>query len=254
MLELRNASVKVGVRTLLSDISIGLDRGSVSVFVGPSGGGKSTMLRSLAGIQLLDDGELVLDGSSVAIGPRSATAGGISIWPTVGLVFQQLFLWPHLRVLDNLTSGLQEQVDALVLEQLARRLDFGELLSRYPNEISVGQRQRVAIARALLAKPRYLLLDEITSAQDASHISGIAEVLRAPISNGMAIAIVTHHIGFAAELLRQHAIAGSVHLVQDGRIVASDRSLEALSSTSERLMEYLAAESRYTQAGKNPTH
>lgn len=252
MLELQKATVKIGSRTLLADISIGLERGSVSVFVGPSGGGKSTLLRSLAGIQDLESGKLVLDGSRVDIGPRSATVDDASIWPTVGMVFQQLFLWPHLRVIGNLTCGLQEQVDITMLEQLAKRLDFSELLSRYPNEISVGQRQRIAFARAILARPRYLLLDEITSAQDAKHIAGIAEVLQETISAGTAIAIVTHHIGFAAELMRQHATTGSVHLVQDGRIAASDRSLEALSTISDVLREYLAAESRYAQSGKSP--
>jgi len=251
MLELRSAGVKVGARSLLSDVSLCLDEGSVNFFVGPSGGGKSTLLRTLAGIQPLNTGELVLDGMRVDVGARSARVGQNSIWPKIGLVFQQLFLWPHLRITENLTSALQRQVGSEELTRLAGRLDFSELLSRFPNEVSVGQRQRIALARAVLARPKYLLLDEITSAQDANHIAGMAEVLHDAISIGTAVAIVTHHIGFAAELMRQHPASGSVYLVQDGRLAASDKSLDLSSSSTEMLRAYLAAESRYAQSGAN---
>lgn len=247
MLELRNACVHIGSRTLLKGVSARLESGSVSVFVGPSGGGKSSILRSLAGIQPLQKGELLLSGLNVEIGLRTATVAGQSIWPRVGLVFQQLFLWPHLRIRENLITGARLDPGDTEIDRLSRQLNVSELLDRFPNEVSVGQRQRVALARAILARPNYLLLDEITSAQDAAHIACISEVLHGQIRNGVALAIVTHHIGFAAELMKAHSESGTVHLVEDGAIVATDKTLDVLSSSIQRLRDYLAAESRYTQ-------
>ncbi|WP_316235287.1 MULTISPECIES: ATP-binding cassette domain-containing protein [unclassified Bradyrhizobium] len=245
MLEARNATFKIGSRILLDQVSLRIAPGSVNAIIGPSGGGKSTLLRCLAGANELAAGEILLEG--MPLGDLGRVSGRpAAAWPKVTLVFQQMFLWPHLDVRTNVAWSAVLNARADEISSLANMLDFSELLARYPNEISVGQRQRVALARAILVRPRYLLLDEITSAQDASHIDAISRVLASLIQNGTALVIVTHHIGFASNLMVKGGGSDAVYLLQDGRIAGRAETLRSDRIAAGPLRSYLEAESRYS--------
>jgi len=142
-----------------------------------------------------------LDGKQ-AYPSSNAGDGAKTIWPDVTIVFQQFFLWPHLTLRRNilLPASLRgrpvERADNLCDE-----LGILHLLDRYPNQVSVGERQRAALARAILIRPRFLLLDEITSAQDVHHVALLLKVLQVVVENGTGLLVVSHHVGFARRLL-----------------------------------------------------
>lgn len=175
--------------------------GSVSLLVGPSGAGKSTLLRVAAAIEQPDRGLVEFAGNSLG-----SSAARDEIWPDLTVVFQQLFLWPHLTLRQNIElPSARRGLSTARLEQFAQELDLSHLMDRYPNQVSVGQRQRAAVARALLLQPKILLLDEITSSLDAEQIERILEVLKVYLQSGGGIGAITHQLGFARTLLRQSA-------------------------------------------------
>lgn len=182
---------------VLSGVDVEVSQGSITALLGANGCGKSTLLRALALIEPIDAGVVEVDGHRYRYAKRVT---GPPPWPAVTMVFQQLFLWPHLTVRRNITLP-QEQLGgagaAETFNDVVRMFDLTKLLDRYPNEISLGQRQRVALARALAVRPRYLLLDEVTSALDIEHVTTLLGYLRTLREAGIGILLVTHLIGFA---------------------------------------------------------
>jgi polar amino acid transport system ATP-binding protein len=186
------------------------------VLVGPSGGGKSTLLRILAGLDVPAGGSISFDGSSL---PRDAR--GLLAWRRrVGTVFQAYNLFPHLTALDNLLLPLvhvhklsHRQALERVQEPLAR-FGLAEHASKRPGQLSGGQKQRIAILRALVVEPSILFLDEPTSALDPEMTAEVLEMIRELRDQGRQLVLVTHQMRFARK------VADQIAFVADGLIEA----------------------------------
>jgi polar amino acid transport system ATP-binding protein len=180
-------------------------------FIGPSGGGKSTLLRVIAGLEMADSGEVRLDGERVT-GTREYRR-------QLGVVFQAFNLFPHLTALDNLllplvrVHGLAETDARTIALATLERFRLADHVHKRPAELSGGQKQRVAIARAIAIKPRLLLFDEPTSALDPEMTAEVLDVIEELKAEGRDFVLVTHEMGFARH------VADRVAFLADGRIV-----------------------------------
>lgn len=227
---------------ILHGIDLSLSPGKITAILGPSGGGKSTLLRALSMLDAPDSGFVKVDGVEYVF-PNRRKNGIQPPWPALTVVFQQLFLWPHLTLRRNITlpleklsaksNGAAEEANKEV-DELLDLFEMREHADRYPNEVSLGQRQRAAFIRAVVLHPKYLLLDEITSALDVEHVSKILEHLKLLRERGTGILLVTHLIGFAK------SAADQIIFMENGRIVESgDKSL-LTSPKNERLVKFLS--------------
>lgn len=196
------ASKRYGTRVALRPFSLAIEAGERVALWGPSGCGKSTALRLLAGFETPDAGTILIGDRVVA------KSGRLLVAPEdrgVGMIFQDLALWPHLTVAEHLVFGLRanrvtaKERHERVTEMLALvRLD-GEADVK-PDQLSGGQQQRVAIARALAMNPRLMLFDEATSALDPEMIGEVLAVMKKLAREGMTMIVVTHEMGFAREV------------------------------------------------------
>ena len=236
MLVAENITKSYSGRQALADISLSVKRGDIVAIIGPSGGGKSTLLRALALLDPPDAGRVAVDDLTYQF-PTQSVHSPPSPWPRVTLVFQQLFLWPHLTIRQNLELPLRRldrTTSRARVEQAVGRLGLDEFLDRHPNEVSIGQRQKAAIARATVLNPSYLLLDEITSALDVENIKTVLDHLLELARAGTGILLVTHLIGFAKSATNQ------VLFVEDGRIVERGSSDVLGDPKSKRLAGFLS--------------
>jgi len=197
--ELRNVSKRFGGQVVLRDISRTLEFPHSLVLIGPSGGGKSTLLRLLAGLIVPDEGEIFVDGKQI---PRR-NADLLSYRAELGIVFQAYNLFPHLSALENICLPLvqvhrlpAQEAHARAREVLAR-FQLADHIHKRPAELSGGQRQRVAIARAVAIRPKLLLFDEPTSALDPEMTAEVLDLLAELRSEGSPLVLVTHAMGFA---------------------------------------------------------
>ena len=201
--------------------------GGVTVLVGPSGGGKSTLLRCLNGLETFEGGGITIAGHRLAVGPHS-DAGLHELRRDVGMVFQQFNLFPHLSVLDNVMLAPRAVLKLPAEEARSRALDLlnrvglGSFAAARPATLSGGQQQRVAIARALAMRPRVMLFDEPTSALDPSMTSEVLDVIMDLAKAGQTMVVVTHDHGFA-----KRAATWVVELVA-GRVARQGRAEEIL--------------------------
>lgn len=191
ILSVEKVSKSYGDRKILVDCSLAIRVGQCVLLRGPSGGGKSTLLRILALLEPADSG-IVVHGERRW---NSGFSNEISPYPFLTVVFQQLFLWPNLSMGQNLSIVLNHDPNAslsqTVMETL-ERLTIAHLLDHRPHECSVGERQRLAIARSLLSDARFLLLDEPSSALDRVNRSIIVQELRAATAHNRGVLLVTH--------------------------------------------------------------
>jgi ABC-type Fe3+/spermidine/putrescine transport system ATPase subunit len=216
-LTLTDVTKRFGAHLALDNVSFGIAAGKVAVIVGPSGCGKTTLLRVIAGLELPDTGDVVLSGNTVS------TAGRLVVPPhqrRLGFVFQDLALWPHLTVGENLdfvlgsahvsaTERARRTRDALALVRIE------QYSARYPHQLSGGEQQRVALARAIVGEPRVLLLDEPLSSLDPGlRVELRAELARLQHTLNLTMVYVTHD--------REDASALADHVIEmrQGRIVA----------------------------------
>jgi polar amino acid transport system ATP-binding protein len=214
-LELSGVWKSFGSQPILRGINLDVDQTRTLALIGPSGGGKSTLLRLLAGLDRADAGRIVLDGQVL---PR--TESGLRRHRmSIGTVFQAYNLFPHLNALRNITlplekvHGLEASRARATAEQILERLQLWEHRLKMPAELSGGQRQRVAIARAIAIRPRLLLFDEPTSALDPEMTAEVLEVIEELRHEGRDFILVTHQMGFARK------VADKVALLSGGRIV-----------------------------------
>jgi general L-amino acid transport system ATP-binding protein len=185
----------------LRGVSLSVTKGEVAVCIGPSGSGKSTFIRTLNGLEQIQSGRIVVDGTDVAT-PR----GGHEVRQKVGMVFQSFNLFPHLTVTENITLAprkvrkLGQDRAAQTAEELLKRVGLLDQRDKYPAQLSGGQQQRVAIARALAMEPKVMLFDEPTSALDPEMIAEVLQVMKELARSGMTMLVVTHEMGFAKEV------------------------------------------------------
>ena len=187
----------------------------VVVVLGPSGGGKSTWIRCINRLEQHQEGRIVVDGVELTNDMRNIE----KVRSEVGMVFQMFNLFPHLRVIDNVSLApiwVRKKPRAEAEEQamaLLERVGIPEQAHKYPGQLSGGQQQRVAIARALAMEPRIMLCDEPTSALDPEMIKEVLDVMRNLAHSGMTMMVVTHEMGFAKE------VADQIMFMEGGQIV-----------------------------------
>jgi ABC-type polar amino acid transport system ATPase subunit len=186
---------------VLNDINLSIGAGSVTVICGPSGSGKSTVLRCICGLEEAQAGTIRVMGRVL----NKQTLSDPNFRSEIGMVFQRFSLFPHMRVLANLTLAPRKVrgMSAADAEARARamlaRVGLPEKAGAYPNELSGGQQQRVAIARALVMQPKVMLFDEPTSALDPDLVREVLDVMRELATSGMTMVVVTHEMGFARQ-------------------------------------------------------
>jgi polar amino acid transport system ATP-binding protein len=202
----------------LRDVTLAVAPGERVVICGPSGSGKSSLVRCINGIERFETGALQACG--VALGPAATGADLMAVRRSVGMVFQEFNLFPHLSVLQNcmlapVSTGLLARPGEAetVAMQLLARVRLADQAAKYPSQLSGGQQQRAAIARALCMKPRLMLFDEPTSALDPETVKEVLDTMVALAEEGMTMVCVTHEMGFARQ------VADRVVFMDDGQIL-----------------------------------
>lgn len=198
MLELKNIKKSFSGRKILDGISLKVTDGEIMCIVGQSGGGKTTLLRCISGLERIDEGEMILDGRK--FDPMSSKEA------LIGVVFQEYNLFPHLSVLENVTLApkiaLKKDPQAVEKEarQLLKKLSLEGKENLYPYQLSGGQKQRVSIARALAMHPKILCYDEPTSALDPGLRDKVRDIILSLKNESMTQIVVTHDLNFAREI------------------------------------------------------
>jgi polar amino acid transport system ATP-binding protein len=218
ILETRNLTKVYDQTVIFQDINLKVNQGETIVIIGPSGTGKSTLLRCINLLTPHDGGQVFLDGKEI-------TAKGSDedeVRQHIGMVFQNFLLFNHLSALDNVMIGLtrvrkmsKAQAKAKALEEL-QRVGLADRAGHYPGQLSGGQQQRVAIARALAMDPRVMLLDEPTSALDPELIGEVLGVMEKLARDRMTMLVVTHEMGFAREVADRIVFMEKGSIVEEG--------------------------------------
>ncbi len=253
VVRIRGVGKSFGDHRVLQGVDLDVRRGEVVTIIGPSGGGKTTLLRCINLLELYDEGSIRIDGTEV--GYRTSDGAARSrrserelspIRAQTGMVFQLFYLFPHLTAVENVMLGLTKvrrlaKPEARrIAERWLERVGLGHKLDSLPAQLSGGQQQRVGIARAVAMEPKVLLLDEITSALDPELVGEVLAVVQQLAEEGMTMIVVTHEMSFAHEISRR------VVFMDGGRIAAEGTPVEIFDRPqSERLAAFLA---RFGQA------
>ncbi|WP_232539860.1 amino acid ABC transporter ATP-binding protein [Azohydromonas aeria] len=208
---------------VLKGLDIEMKPGERLVVIGPSGGGKSTLLRVMMGLEQIDKGSVTFDGKPYI----SADGGGktridTNVRREIGMVFQHYTLFPHLNIVQNLilapckVRGESKQVATERAEGLLARFGLAAKAKAYPSQLSGGQKQRVAIARALMLEPKLMLFDEVTSALDPELVAEVEQVIMQLAGQSLPMMIVTHDMWFAKNIASRVVFCAGGVVVEDG--------------------------------------
>ncbi len=236
IIKVDNITKRFGSIEALRGVSLEVERGEVVVIIGPSGSGKSTFLRCINRLEEFDSGSISVDGI-----PLDSAQNINTVRAEVGMVFQQFNLFPHLRVLENITLAQQiirrrpKEEAIKVARDLLVKVGIPEKEKAFPGQLSGGQQQRVAIARALAMNPKIMLFDEPTSALDPEMIQEVLDVMLQLAREGMTMVVVSHEMGFA------RAAAHRVILMDGGQIIEQGPPDDLFSHpTNERTKAFLS--------------
>jgi ABC-type polar amino acid transport system ATPase subunit len=214
-IEFRGVDKWFGKLHVLRGIDLAVETGEVVVVCGPSGSGKSTLIRTVNGLERVQQGDIVVLGDSI-------TGRGVNLpalRTRVGMVFQSFNLFPHMTALENIMLAPRKvkKLSTAEAEKTARvlleRVGLRDKAANYPANLSGGQQQRVAIARALAMQPKIMLFDEPTSALDPEMINEVLDVMTGLARDGMTMMCVTHEMGFARR------VAHRVVFMDEGQVV-----------------------------------
>ncbi|NBO53769.1 MAG: amino acid ABC transporter ATP-binding protein [Actinobacteria bacterium] len=227
-----------GANEVLRGINLEVKRGEVVCIIGPSGSGKSTLLRCVNMLETPTSGTVAVGGIELTDPDCDLDAARTSL----GMVFQQFNLFPHMTAMENVTVALRKvlkrsrsEAELIAGEQLAR-VGLSEKALSYPAQLSGGQQQRVAIARALAMGPSVMLFDEATSALDPELVGDVLAVMRSLAEEGMTMLVVTHEMGFARN------VADRVIFMDEGVIMEQGKPADVLGNPSvDRTKKFLAS-------------
>lgn len=236
LLSVEDVHKSYGDLNVLRGISFQMAKGEIKVIIGPSGTGKSTLLRCVNGLTPPDKGKIWIDGMEVT-DPKTNIN---QIRSSIGFVFQNFNLFAHLTALDNVAIGpvkvkgmKKSEARVLAMEEL-RRVGLEDKAGAYPAELSGGQQQRVSIARALAMNPKLILFDEPTSALDPELIGEVLKVMIDLAKGGMTMLVVSHEIGFC------RAVADEIFFLDEGKIIEKGHPSVLLTNPSfKRTKEFL---------------
>ncbi|WP_113703907.1 amino acid ABC transporter ATP-binding protein [Nonomuraea lactucae] len=237
LVQLEHVNKYFGALHVLKDINLTVSRGEVLVVIGPSGGGKSTLCRTINRLETIDDGAIIFDGEPLPEEGRALAR----LRSEVGMVFQSFNLFAHKSIRENVTLGptkvrrkARDAADKRAME-LLERVGIAAQADKYPAQLSGGQQQRVAIARALAMDPKMILFDEPTSALDPEMVQEVLDVMIGLARDGMTMMVVTHEMGFARRA------ANRVVFMADGQVVEENTPDEFFTNAqTDRAKDFLS--------------
>lgn len=238
-IEIRGLSKKYGENVVLDNMDLTVNKGDVVAIIGPSGTGKSTLLRSINLLEKPEQGTVIINGRTIDLTTKSSKEK-LELRRYTEMVFQQFNLFKNRTALENVMEGLmvvkklkKNEAREIAVKHL-QKVGMGDRLFHYPRHLSGGQQQRVAIARALAMDPGLLLMDEPTSALDPELVSEVLTTIRNAAKEGNTILLVTHEMNFVKN------VANRILFLENGKIVADGTPKEIFDNPqNERLKEFL---------------
>ena len=241
IVEVKNLKKQYGDNVILKNINLYIDKGEVVSLIGPTGSGKSTILRCITDLESITSGEILIEGNNLTDKNVDKKIKKEMLLKT-GMVFQTFNLFPHMSVRNNIVRTLKlvknmntEKAESIVKEMLSL-VGLSDKINNYPNELSGGQKQRVAIARALALKPDIMLFDEPTSALDPELVKEVLDIIRKLKSQKITMLIVSHEMNFVRE------ISDRVIIMEKGEILETGTPKQIFENpSSQRVREFLNA-------------
>ena len=239
-IEIRSLSKAFGSNVVLDQLDLDVDKGEVVAIIGPSGTGKSTLLRTLNQLEVPEEGTFSIDGRKYDLTTRDR-AEVLALRQHTEMIFQQFNLFRNMTALENVMEALvtvkgmsKDEAKKIALKEI-EDVGMSDKINHYPKHLSGGQQQRVAIARALAMKPDLLLMDEPTSALDPELVGEVLQTIRKVASEGNTILLVTHEMNFVSK------VADRIIFLEHGKIVAWGTPAEVFNNPkNDRLREFLS--------------